>query len=47
MSDVDPNLEGPPWDDDAPDADVVERDPDTDDMFGSPEPAGMPVHMPK
>ena len=41
MSDVDPNLEGPPWDDDAPDADVVERDPDTDDMFGSPEPAGM------
>ncbi len=41
MSDVDPNPEGPPWDDDAPDADVVERDPDTDDMFGSPEPAGM------
>lgn len=41
MSDVDPNLEGPPWDDDAPDADVVERDPDTDDMFGSPEPAGI------
>ena len=25
----------------AHDADVVERDPDTDDMFGSPEPAGM------
>ncbi|WIY69305.1 DNA polymerase III subunit gamma/tau [Aquidulcibacter paucihalophilus] len=41
MSDADPNPDGPPWDDDAPDADVVERDPDTDDMFGSPEPAGM------
>ena len=41
MSDVDPSLEGPPWYEDAPDADVVERDPDTDDMFGSPEPAGM------
>jgi len=41
MSDVDPSLEGPPWEEDAPDADVVERDPDTDDMFGSPEPAGM------
>ena len=41
MSDADPNPDGPPWDDDAPEADVVERDPDTDDMFGSPEPAGM------
>ena len=41
MSDVDPSLEGPPWEEDAPDADAVERDPDTDDMFGSPEPAGM------
>jgi len=41
MSDVDPSLEGPPWEEDASDADVVERDPDTDDMFGSPEPAGM------
>ena len=39
MSDVDPSLEGPPWEEDAPDA--VERDPDTDDMFGAPEPAGM------
>ncbi|WP_439478605.1 DNA polymerase III subunit gamma/tau [Brevundimonas sp.] len=39
MSDVDPSLEGPPWEEDA--ADVAERDPDTDDMFGSPEPAGM------
>ncbi len=41
MSDADPNPDGPPWDDDAPDADAVERDPDTDDMFGAPEPAGM------
>jgi DNA polymerase-3 subunit gamma/tau len=41
MSDVDPSPEGPPWEEDAPDGDVVERDPDTDDMFGSPEPAGM------
>ncbi len=39
MSDVDPSLEGPPWEEDA--ADVAERDPDTDDMFGSPEPVGM------
>ena len=36
MSDVDPNLDGPPWEEDAP-----ERDENTDDMFGSPEPAGM------
>jgi len=41
MCDVDPSPDGPPWEEDAPDADVVERDPDTDDMFGSPEPAGM------
>jgi len=41
MSDADPNLDGPPWEEDAPDGDVVERDPDTDDMFGAPEPAGM------
>ncbi|MDZ4109027.1 MAG: DNA polymerase III subunit gamma/tau [Brevundimonas sp.] len=41
MSDADPSLEGPPWEEDAPDGDVAERDPDTDDMFGSPEPAGM------
>ncbi|MBJ7446883.1 MAG: DNA polymerase III subunit gamma/tau [Brevundimonas sp.] len=39
MSDADPNLDGPPWDEDAPD--VEERDPNTHDMFGSPEPAGM------
>ena len=36
MSDVDPSLEGPPWEEDAPDGDVAERDPDTDDMFGAP-----------
>ncbi|WP_156389414.1 DNA polymerase III subunit gamma/tau, partial [Brevundimonas sp. Root1423] len=41
MSDADPSLDGPPWEEDAPDGDVVERDPDTDDMFGAPEPAGM------
>ncbi|NBB52151.1 DNA polymerase III subunit gamma/tau, partial [Rhizobium sp. CRIBSB] len=40
MSDADPNLDGPPWDEDAPDA-VEERDPNTEDMFGAPEPAGM------
>jgi DNA polymerase-3 subunit gamma/tau len=39
MSDADPNLDGPPWEEDAPD--VEERDPNTDDMFGSPEPSGM------
>ncbi|HEY0599419.1 MAG TPA: DNA polymerase III subunit gamma/tau, partial [Brevundimonas sp.] len=39
MSDVEPSLEGPPWEEDAPD--VEERDPNTDDMFGAPEPAGM------
>jgi len=39
MSDVEPSLEGPPWEEDAPEAE--ERDPNTDDMFGAPEPAGM------
>ncbi|MDQ3125200.1 MAG: DNA polymerase III subunit gamma/tau [Pseudomonadota bacterium] len=43
MSDVDPSLEGPPWEEDAPDGDVVERDPDTDDMFGAPAPAPAPT----
>jgi DNA polymerase-3 subunit gamma/tau len=55
MSDADPSLDGPPWDDEAPDGDVVERDPDTDDMFGAPaappaavaEPAAEPVAPPK
>ena len=41
MSDADPSLDGPPWEEDAPAAETVERDPDTDDMFGTPEPAGM------
>ena len=41
MSDADPNPDGPPWEHDAPDGDVVERDPDTDDMFGAPEPVGI------
>ncbi|HEY0102675.1 MAG TPA: DNA polymerase III subunit gamma/tau, partial [Brevundimonas sp.] len=41
MSHSDPSLDGPPWDEDAPDAPVEERDPNTEDMFGSPEPAGM------
>lgn len=39
MSDAGPSLEGPPWEEDAPEAE--ERDPNTDDMFGAPEPAGM------
>ena len=39
MSDVDPSLEGPPWEEDAPEAE--ERDPNTEDMFGAPEPVGM------
>ncbi|HZV85270.1 MAG TPA: DNA polymerase III subunit gamma/tau [Brevundimonas sp.] len=41
MSHSDPSLDGPPWDEDAPDAPAEERDPNTEDMFGSPEPAGM------
>lgn len=42
MSDVDPNLDGPPWDEDAPEA-VEERDPNTDDMFGAPPVAPEPA----
>ena len=38
MSDADPNPDGPPWDEDEP-ADVIERDDNTDDMFGGPAPA--------
>ena len=42
MSDVDPSLDGPPWEEDVP-----ERDENTDDMFGAPaaapEPAATPV----
>jgi len=47
MSDADPSLDGPPWEEDAPE--VEERDPNTDDMFGAPppspeaEPAPAPV----
>ncbi|RZJ04337.1 MAG: DNA polymerase III subunit gamma/tau [Brevundimonas sp.] len=43
MSDTDPSLDGPPWDEDAPDSDVAERDPDTDDMFGAPPVAPDPI----
>jgi DNA polymerase III subunit gamma/tau len=42
MSDNDPNLDGPPWEED----DVVERDENTDDMFGAPAPAAEPVPAP-
>lgn len=42
MSDNDPNLDGPPWEED----DVVERDENTDDMFGAPVPAAGPVVAP-
>ncbi|WP_439470961.1 DNA polymerase III subunit gamma/tau [Brevundimonas sp.] len=45
MSDIDPNLDGPPWDEDAPEA-VEERDPNTDDMFGAPAPAPEPEPAP-
>ncbi|MFZ4165647.1 DNA polymerase III subunit gamma/tau [Brevundimonas sp. NPDC058933] len=45
MSDVDPDLDGPPWEEDVP-----ERDENTDDMFGAPaaapEPAPAPVAAP-
>ncbi len=40
MTDSDPNLDGPPWDED-----VVERDENTDDMFGAP--AAEPVPAPE
>jgi DNA polymerase III subunit gamma/tau len=54
MTDSDTNLDGPPWEED----DVVERDENTDDMFGAPaaapesdpvakvEPASEPVQPP-
>lgn len=42
MTDNDPNLDGPPWEED----DVVERDENTDDMFGAPAPAAEPVPAP-
>ncbi|WP_292043478.1 MULTISPECIES: DNA polymerase III subunit gamma/tau [unclassified Brevundimonas] len=36
MSDTDHNLDGPPWDVDAPEEELQERDPNTEDMFGAP-----------
>jgi DNA polymerase-3 subunit gamma/tau len=51
MTDSDTNLDGPPWEED----DVVERDENTDDMFGAPvalaeiaapAPATIPVQAP-
>ena len=49
MSDVDPSLDGPPWEEDVP-----ERDENTDDMFGAPaaapaaapDPVAAPVAAP-
>ncbi|URI15710.1 DNA polymerase III subunit gamma/tau [Brevundimonas albigilva] len=41
MTDSDPNLDGPPWDED-----VVERDENTDDMFGAPAAAPEPPPAP-
>ncbi|WP_374389465.1 DNA polymerase III subunit gamma/tau, partial [Brevundimonas sp.] len=41
MTDSDPNLDGPPWDED-----VVERDENTDDMFGAPAAEPAPVAEP-
>ncbi|KAK0341022.1 hypothetical protein LTR94_028113, partial [Friedmanniomyces endolithicus] len=38
MTDSDTNLDGPPWEED----DVVERDENTDDMFGAPAAAPAP-----
>jgi DNA polymerase-3 subunit gamma/tau len=43
MSDAGPNPDGPPWDEDEPSDAVEERDPNTEDMFGAPEPEGMRV----
>lgn len=41
MTDSDPNLDGPPWEED-----VVERDENTDDMFGAPAAAPEPPPAP-
>ena len=43
MSDIDPTLDGPPWDEDAPEGAVEERDPNTEDMFGAPPVAPEPA----
>lgn len=42
MTDSDPNLDGPPWDED-----VVERDENTDDMFGAPAAESVPAPEPE
>ena len=42
MTDSAPNLDGPPWEDD-----VVERDENTDDMFGAPAAEPVPVPEPE
>ena len=39
MTDSDTNMDGPPWEED----EVVERDENTDDMFGAPAAAPEPV----
>jgi DNA polymerase III subunit gamma/tau len=51
MSDTDLKSDGPPWEDDAldggaPEVEVEERDPNTDDMFGAPAVAPAPVEAP-
>ncbi|GLK48884.1 DNA polymerase III subunit gamma/tau [Brevundimonas intermedia] len=43
MTDSDTNLDGPPWEED----DVVERDENTDDMFGAPAAAPQPAATPE
>ena len=43
MSHVDAESGAPPWDEDLPAEEVVERDPHTDDMFGAPAPAPAPA----
>lgn len=45
MSDADHSLDGPPWEEDAPE--VEERDPNTSDMFGAPPPAAAPEPAPE
>lgn len=42
MTDNDPSLDGPPWEED----DVVERDENTDDMFGAPAAAPQAAPAP-
>ncbi len=45
MSDADHSLDGPPWEEDAPE--VEERDPNTDDMFGAPAPVAAAEPAPE